>query len=225
MKRFIAHTCAIFIKDLKHELRTRETFLSTFIFGVLVLTLFNFSFQNISSNAAELTPGILWVTFTFAGILGLNRTLAIEKENSGLETLLASAVSPSSIFLGKMLTNFFFMILSQICLMPCFIVLFNIPIGVYFYKLFLINLIATLGFASVGTLFSTIAMHTRMRDVFLPLLLCPVIIPVLIGSVECYREILFHEWAWNSAWFKLLIGYDVIFFSVSIMIFDYVLED
>jgi len=225
MKRFIVQTGTLFFKDLKHELRTRETFLSTFIFGILVLTLFNFAFQSISGNKVELTSGILWVTFAFAGVLGLNRTLAIEKENSGLEALLSSAVSPSAIFLGKTLTNFFFMILSQIFIIPCFIVLFNVPIGVYFYKLFLINLIATAGFASVGTLFSGVAMHTRMRDVFLPLLLFPVIVPVLIGAVECYREILLHEWTWNSAWFKLLIGYDVIFFSVSIMIFDYVLED
>lgn len=225
MSRFISNTCAIFLKDLKHELRTRETFLSMLIFGILMLTLFNFAFQNTSGNLVEFTSGILWITFTFAGILGLNRTLAIEKENSGLEALLSGGASPSAIFLGKMLTNFFFMILSQACVMLCFIILFNIPIGIYFHKLFLINIISTLGFASVGTLFSSIALHTRMRDVFLPLLLCPVSVPALIGSIECYRQILFHEWAWNSAWFKLLIGYDVIFLSVSIMIFEYVLED
>lgn len=215
----------IFKKDLLLELRTREVFFSIFIFALLILVLFNFAFEPNSQEGAALIPGMLWVSFTFAGILGLNRTLGIEKENAGLEALMLSPIKPEAIFLGKWLTNLILMLLVQIFTLPFFVIFFNVSFIGQLGQILLINLLGTFGFSLVGTLFSTIALNTKMRDVLLPILLFPVSLPVLMSAVECTSLALVHEFSFKSPWFKILIAYDVIFFVVCLLIFEYVLEE
>jgi heme exporter protein B len=215
----------IFKKDLLLELRTRELFFSIFIFALLILLLFNFAFEPNSEEGTLLIPGMLWVSFTFAGILGLNRTLGIEKENAGLEALMLSPIKTEAIFLGKWLTNFVLMLLVETLTLPFFIIFFNISFTNQLGQIFLINFLGTFGFSLVGTLFSTIALNTKMRDILLPILLFPVSLPVLMGAVECTSSVLNYEFSFKSPWFKILIAYDVIFFVVCLLIFEYVLEE
>jgi heme exporter protein B len=216
----------IFKKDLLLELRTREVFFSIFIFALLILVLFNFAFEPSSQEGTALIPGMLWVSFTFAGILGLNRTLGIEKENSGLEALMLCPIKPEAIYLGKWLTNLILMLLVEMITLPFFIIFFNVSFTEQqLGQILLINLLGTFGFSLIGTLFSTIALNTKMRDVLLPVLLFPVSLPVLMSAVECTSLILTHEFNFKSPWFKILAAYDVIFLVVCLLVFEYVLEE
>ncbi len=223
-KHFLNHIWLILKKDILTELRTKEIFLSMFIFAVLELLLFNFSFEPNSEETLRLASGFLWITFAFAGILGLNRTAALEKENLGMESLSLSPVSSESIFLAKCLTNFFIMFLSQILIFPVFSIFFNFSF-LQIDKILLISLLGACGFCTVGTLLSTLALHTRLRDILLPILLFPIIVPLFMSSVECTNLILKSEFHFTSAWFKLLIAYDVIFLVIGLMLFQYVIEE
>ncbi|MBI1869593.1 MAG: heme exporter protein CcmB [Chlamydiae bacterium] len=215
----------IFQKDLLLELRSREILTSMFVFGLLILVLFNFAFEPTSEERLHIIPGILWICYTFGGILGLNRTLSLERENAGLESLSLAPINPSAIFLGKWLTNFIFMTLIQIIILPFLGLFFNISLLPSLASLLLVNLLGTAGFAATGTLFSALALNTRMRDVLLPILLFPISIPMLIGCVECTTLILENHFHLNSTWFKLIVVYDIIFMTTGTLLFEYVLEE
>ncbi len=223
-KHFLSQIGLIFKKDILTELRTKEVFFSMFIFAVLELLLFNFSFEANSEETLRLASGFLWITFAFAGILGLNRTATLEKENAGLESLSLSPVSSESIFLAKCLTNLFIMLLSQILILPIFSIFFNFS---FFQidKILLILFLGACGFCAVGTLLSTMALYTRLRDILLPILLFPIIAPLFMSCVECTNLILKSEFHFTSAWFKLLVAYDIIFLVISLMLFQYVIEE
>jgi heme exporter protein B len=211
-------------KDLKIELRTKEAFSSSFVFSVLVLVIFNFALDLSSQSARELAAGLLWIAFSFAGVLSLSRSFALEREENCTQALLLAPVDRSGIFLGKFLANVIFMLATEIIVLPLFAVFFNIDISARFGLLVLILVLGTVGFASVGTLFSAMASVTRMREVLLPLLLLPITIPVLIASVEAtaYAIGAIED---ASFWFKLLVVYDVVFVTVSFLVFEHVVQE
>lgn len=211
-------------KDLKIELRSKEAFSSSFVFSVLVLVIFNFALDLSSQSAHELASGLLWIAFSFAGVLSLSRSFALEREENCTQALLLAPVDRGGIFLGKFLANVVFMLATEIIVLPLFAVFFNIDISARFGLLILILILGTVGFASVGTLFSAMASVTRMREVLMPLLLLPITIPVLIASVEttAYAIGAIED---ASFWFKLLVVYDVIFVTVSFLIFEHVVQE
>lgn len=221
MRRAVA---AILWKDLKIELRTREAFSASFVFSVLVLVVFNFTLDIRSDESLRFGAGFLWVAFAFAGILALNRSFALEKEENGLQAMVLAPVDRASIYVGKFLANMLFLLVTEIIVLPLFAIFFNVAIGERFGLLLLILLLGTIGFSSVGTLFSAMAVHTRMREVILPVLLLPITVPVLIASVEATAFALGAQEA-ASFWFKLLIVYDVIFVTVSLLSFEYLLQE
>ena len=221
---FLRKILVIVQKDLAVELRTREMLSSMFVFALLVIVIFNFAFELRIENVREVAPGVLWVTFTFAGMLGLNRSFVLEKDRGCLEGLLLCPVDRSAIYFGKMLGNVIFMAIVEAIILPIFSVLFNISL--FHPVLLLIVVLGTLGFAGVGTLFSAMAVHTRSREVMLPVLLFPVVVPAMIAAVKATGGILDGQaFSEIAHWVRLLVAFDVIFLVVSFMTFDYVVEE
>jgi heme exporter protein B len=224
MTSFPGQVSAILWKDLVAELRARELLGGMAVFALLVLLVFNFAFDLRVDNVGAVAPGVLWVAFTFAGVLGLGRSFVIEKDRGVLDGLLLAPIDRGAIYLAKLLGNFLFMILVEAICLPVFTAFFNF--GVVSIDVIAIALLGTFGFAAVGTLFSAMAVNTRARDVLLPLLVFPVCIPVVIAAVEATSQVFAGDAAGDRLrWLALLAAFDVIFTIVCFVIFDFVVEE
>jgi heme exporter protein B len=221
---YIRKIAVIVYKDLITELRTKEMLSSMVVFSLMAVFIFSIALDLASADPVDTTPGLLWVTIAFAGTLGLNRSLALEQENRSIDGLLLAPMDRSTIFFGKALGNFLFMCLVELIVVPVFAILFNVPLlrG----SVALVLIMGTLGYAAVGTLFSTMAVNTRAREVMLPILLLPVSIPVFISAVNATGGFLAGAPVEDVAnWLRLLGAYDVIIIAVSFMTFDFVVEE
>lgn len=215
---------AVIWKDVLAEFRSRELLSAMLVFSLLVILIFNFALELDIRTRATVASGVLWVTFAFAGTLGLNRSMAIEKDRGCLDGLLLAPVDRSAIFFGKAIGNLIFMALVELIVLPVFSVLYNM--NLFHPGLLLAVLLGSIGYVAVGTLLSSMAVHARTRDVLLPILLFPVAIPVLLAAVKASNGFLQAvEMADIWPWLNLLIVYDVIFIAVSFMVFDYVVEE
>lgn len=222
--RFLRKVLAIVQKDVAVELRTKEILSSMFIFALLVLIIFSFAFELRVEDVRQVTPGVLWVTFIFTGTLGLNRSFALEKDRGCLEGLLLCPVDRSAIYFGKMLGNVIFMLIMEAIILPIFSVLFNVAL--FQPALILIIVLGTLGYAGVGTLLSAMAAHSRAREVMLPVLLFPIVVPAIIAAVKATGGIIDgQQLSEIPHWVRLLVAFDVIFLAISFMTFDYVVEE
>ncbi len=222
---YLRKVFAIVAKDVATELRTREMLSSMFVFSLLVILIFNFAFDLRAENQKTLAPGVLWVAIAFAGMLGLSRSFIMEKDRGSMEGLLLTPVDRSAIYLGKMLGNVLFISVVEAIILPIFIVFFNLS-AEDLPLLVGVMILGTIGFAGVGTLFSAMAIHTRAREVLLPVLLFPVVIPVLLSAVKLTAAILDRlPFADVQNWFSLLVAFDLIFMALSFILFDYVLEE
>lgn len=215
---------AVLWKDVQAEFRSRELLSAMFVFSLLVVLTFNFALQLDRVTRESVAAGVLWVTAVFSGTLGLNRSLAAERDRGSWDGLLLAPVDRSAIYIGKMLGNWLFMLVVQAIILPIFAILYNLPV---LQPLLLVTvLLGTLGYAGVGTLLAALSVQTRARDVMLPILLLPVAVPVLVAAVQASGGVLAKaEWSEISTWFNLLLGYDVIFIAVAYMVFDYVIEE
>jgi heme exporter protein B len=211
-------------KDLKIELQTKEAFSASFVFSLMVLVIFNFTLDLTTEEALKMGAGFLWIAFAFGGVLALNRSFALERDENCVQGLQLLPVDRGGIYLGKCLANVIFMLLTEIILLPLFAVFFNVDITGRLPHLLGVLALGTIGFSSVGTLFSAIAVHTRMREVILPILLLPVAVPVLIAAVEATAFALGADTD-PSFWFRLLVVYDVVFVTVSFLTFGHVLQE
>ncbi len=221
---FIRKIIAILHKDIITELRTKEMFSSMLVFALMAVFIFSIALDLTSSDPLDTTPGLLWVTIAFAGTLGLNRSLAQEQENRCIDGLLLAPMDRSAIFFGKALGNFLFMGVVELVVVPVFAVLFNVPLlrG----SVWLVILLGTVGYAAVGTLFSTMAVNTRAREVLLPILLLPVSVPVFVAAVNATGGFLAGDPLGDVAtWLQLLVAYDAIIIAISFMTFDFVVEE
>ncbi len=213
-------------KDIITELRTKELLAAMFVFALTILLIFNFSFSYYIEDIHEVTSGMLWISFIFAGVLGLSRSFALEKEGNAIMGLMLTPIDRSDIFIGKFLSNTFFVFLTQIILLPIFIIFFNIELSVRLFELVLVFLLGSIGFVSIGTLFSAISINTKLREVLLPILIFPVIIPVVVSAVKLSNTILSGESIITSlASLKLIIAFDIIFVLACSLVFEYVLEE
>jgi len=221
---FLRALAAVVWKDLAAELRSRELLSAMLVFALLVILIFNFALELDPNTRASVTSGVLWVTFAFAGTLGLNRSMAMEKDRGCLDGLLLAPVDRSAIYFGKTIGNLIFMLIVEAIVLPVYSVLYNT--NLFNPGLILVILLGSLGYVVVGTLLSSMAVQTRTRDVLLPILLFPVVIPVFIASVKASQGFLQGiEMVEIMPWLNLLIVYDVIFTAVSFMVFDYVVEE
>jgi heme exporter protein B len=224
MSSFFRAMLAVVWKDLAAEWRSREILSAMLVFALLVIFIFNFALELDARARASVTSGVLWVTFTFAGTLGLNRSMSVEKDRGCLDGLLLAPVDRTAIYFGKTLANFLFMLLVALIVLPVYSVLYGQ--NLFIFGLLLVVFLGSLGYVAVGTLLSTMAVQTRTRDILLPILLFPIIIPVLVAAVKAssgylqglpVEEIL--------PWLNLLIVYDIIFIAIAFMVFDYVVEE
>jgi heme exporter protein B len=216
---------AIVAKDVAAELRTREMLSSMFVFALLVILIFNFAFDLRADNQKALAPGVLWVAVAFASMLGLSRSFIVEKDRGSIEGLLLTPVDRSAIYLGKALGNLLFISVVAWVILPVFVVLFNLAAETLPLLAGTVVL-GTIGLSGVGTLFSAMAVHTRAREVLLPVLLFPVIVPVMLSAVKLTAAVIDGvPFAEVQNWFSLLITFDVIFAALSVILFDYVVEE
>jgi heme exporter protein B len=217
---------AILWKDILTEFRTKDALTSMLLFGLLVILMFHFAFEPDSLDTEKYGPGLLWVTFIFAGMLGMNRTFVTERENDNLQGLMMAPVNWGAIYLGKMLSNLLFMLIAETIILFCFSIFFNVDILPRLGWVSVITFLGTLGFASAGTILSAISINTRMSEVMLPILFLPVALPAILGAVESTAAALTDPpGAALGFWLKFLIVYDIIFITLPLLLFDYVLEE
>jgi len=215
---------AIVWKDLAAEFRSKEMLNAMVVFSLLVILIFNFALELDRGTRESVAAGLLWVTFIFAGTLGFNRSLAQEKDRGSLDGLLLAPMDRSALFFGKALGNLIFMTVVEAILLPVASVLFNLPL--LQPLLLLVVLLGTVGYAGVGTLLASIAVNTRGRDMMLPILLFPVALPLLMAAVRASGNILAaNGWDTIAPWLNLLVGYDVIFIGIALMVFEYLVEE
>ena len=221
--RFWRKVIAITWKDALSEMRTREIVFSVLVFTLLVIVIFNFAFGATQETMALVAPGILWVTFAFAGVLSLNRSFILEKEEGCLEGLMVCPVSREVIYVGKMLGSLLFMLIIEAIALPIFAFLFNLVLSL---QLVVITVLTTVGFVAVGTLFSALAVNTRAREMVLPILFLPIIVPIIICAVKASGLALSGEpWSGISPWLQIIGAFDTIFLVVSFLIFAFVIEE
>ena len=224
LRRFWGPVLALLWKDILLELRTKDIIVSVLVFALLVIVIFNFAISPTPQTVTYVAPGILWVAFTFGGVLGLNRSFALEKDGGNIHGLLLTPVGRDTIYFGKMLGNFLFMLIVEIIIFPVFAVLYNfsllepglIPIAV----------LATLGISAIGTVFSAMAVNTRSREVMLPVLFFPVVAPVIIAAVEASGAVIRGDAGGDlTRWVSLLAVFDAIFLVISPIAFNFIVED
>ena len=211
-------------KDILLELRSRDLVVSVLVFGLVVVVVFNFALNVTAQRVTTVAPGILWVAFAFAGVLAMNRAFAREQDQGGLDGLLLTPVSRDSIFLGKAAASFLFMILVEAILLPIFAGLLNF--SAVSFTLVLTIVLATVGFALVGTLFSAIAVQTKSREILLPVLFFPVILPVIVGAVEATKQAIGGETIVGIGhWLPLIGAFDALFLVICPWVFSIVVEE
>jgi heme exporter protein B len=221
---FLRAMFAIVWKDLAAELRSRELLGAMLVFALLVILIFNFALELSIRTMETVTAGVLWVTFTFAGTLGLNRSMAIEKDRGCLDGLLLAPVDRSALYFGKALGNLIFMFIVEAIVLPIFSVLYGV--NLFNPMLLVVILLGSLGYVAVGTLLASMAVQARTRDVLLPILLFPIVLPIVVAAVKASNVILQGvAMAEIWPWLNILIAYDVIFVAVAFMVFDYVVEE
>ncbi len=194
------------------------------IFAVLAILIFSFALDLRGAVAQAAAPGVLWATITFAGTLGLSRALAREYQTGGMEGLLLAPIERSAIFLGKALGNLVLMLAVEVVLVPLATVMFNVSL--FNGGVLLILSLGTLGYAMVGTLLASIAVNTRAREVMLPILLLPLIVPLLLAAVQATNGLLEGIALPDvSQWTQLLVVYTLVMTAVSLVTFEYVVEE
>lgn len=220
----IAQALIIAAKDVRSELRTKESVNAAAAFSMVMLVLFSFVLD-IAGNAREFGGGLLWLVFTFAGALVLNRSFAREQQNDCLEALVASPLSGSALFTGKALANFLLMLLVEVAALPVFGIMFNINWLQFPGWLALIFGLATWGITVVGTLFSALTVNLRLRELMLPVLVYPMLIPVLMAAMQLTTALLNGQGVQGDDWIwvKLLIGFDIIYTSLALALIDVIL--
>ena len=215
---------AVVWQDVLLEARTKDTVVSVFVFALLVIVVFNFALNPTPQSVGLVAPGILWVAFTFGGVLGLTRTFAVERERGGMQGLLLTPVGRDEIYLGKVLSIFVLMIAVEVVTFPIFAVIYDLPLLAPGFVP--VAALATLGIAAVGTLFSAMAVNTRAREVMLPLLFLPIAVPVVVAAVEASGPALAADpWGGALPWLPILAVYDAVFLVVCSLAFGYVVQD
>src|SRR3954467_15673421 len=213
-------------KDLTIEFRTRSAFFSAVVFALLGLVIFYFAWDPTAVSVTDLAPGVLWVIFTFSGLLGLHRSFGVEIADHAIDGLLASPVSRESIFLGKAVANLIFVIAVQLIAIPALVLFYNLPLGDVLAPLIAIALLAAIGLVAVGTLFSAMAVNTRLAELLLPMLSLPFFVPIVIAASQSTAKLLSgRPAAEGGAWIKLLLAFDIVFVALCTLAYPFTVDD
>jgi heme exporter protein B len=221
----VSNATVLLGKELRTEFRSRELLTTTVVFILVVVVLFSFTFDPTSSESRRFGPGLLWLSFLFAASLMLQPCFLREQNNDTLSALRLSVGDPFAIFLGKLVANTVFLLLTEVLMLPIFAVLYNVHIFPVFPQLVLVLLLGSLGVAIPGTAFSAISAQARMRELMLPLLLLPLLTPVLIASTEATAALLDTKPELRLDWLGFLAGFDVVFLTALWLFGEYLLEE
>ena len=232
MSALLRQAATVFAKDIRAEARGGDSLLIMTVFALLVVVVFNFAFEPSAATRAEVAPGVLWVAFVFAGILGLDRAFAQEREDGCLQGLLASPLDRGALFLGKCAASFAFMFVMELLVLPVFVVFFNAPFGGWLVRLAGVAALGTLGFCAAGTVLAAVAGQTAARHLLLPIVLLPLLVPVLIAAVEATALLLAGAQGAPAAasvglgaWLRLLAVFAVVYLALGWMLFGSVVGD
>lgn len=217
---------AILWKDLRIELRTKETLALLLLLGLLLLLVLSFAFDPTSPMRAAAAPGVIWVAVLFAGVLGINRSLLLERENLCLHGLLLAPIDHGTIFLAKTLASFVFMVAANAVVVPLFVLFFNMDFLATVLRVGPVLLLGLLGFAAIGTLFAAVSVRTRAREVMLPLLLLPLASPLIIAGIQATTALLRGDpWSGVMHWIHLLAAFDLVSLVVGWLAFEYAVAE
>jgi heme exporter protein B len=226
MAREIGRVTAVLWKDLTAERRTKANFNSVVFLAALTLLLFGFALGPDTEALREAAAGVLWLTILFSGVLSFNRSYDQELQGGALETLLLYPGDRRAIFVGKFLANLAFLLLVEAVLLPTAAILYGLSLADSLGPLLLVLILGTIGFAALGTFYAAMASRLRAREVLLPLLLFPMMVPLLVAAVESTSALLGGDALGNSrGWIRLLVVFDVIFSVAAFLAFDYVIEE
>ncbi len=218
---FVRVSFAVAAKDLTVEWRTKTAVVSSVVFAVLVLAVLYFARDKTAVGDLDLEPGALWVTFIFAAMLGLNRAFLLERENRALDGLRLTPAAPTALFFGKMLGNLAFVGVVELISLPLFMLFYNVSIWHRLPILIAVIALATVGFVAVGTLLSAMVVRTRFSEMMLPVLLLPFLVPPVVSAVQLTWRILAERpLSELTGWLSLLAAFDVVFFVVSLLLFE-----
>lgn len=222
---YLRQVMVIFGKDLRAELRTKEAINASLSFALVVLLLFSFAFDPSEETTREISGGLLWIVFAFAGTLLLNRSFARELGNDCLDALISAPVPGSALFLGKAFANFVLVMAVELIALPLFGVFYNVNWTKQFWPLMLVVMLGTWAMTVTGTIFSALTVNIRLREVMLPILNFPILIPALLGAMQLTNALVAGKpiTSENDAWLKMLIGFDVMYTAVSVFLVETVL--
>lgn len=213
-------------KDLAIEFRTRSAFLSAMILSLLSLVVFFFSFDATAVRPLDMAPGVLWVTFTFSGLLGLHRSFGVEAQERAMDALLVAPIPREAIFLGKALANLVFVLGVQAVALPAVGLFYNLPLAPIFLPLAGVMVLAAIGLVCVGTLFSGITSNTRMAELLLPVLALPFFVPIVLPAAQSTAQLLAgRPLAESMGWLRILLAFDLVFLYACTLMFPFTLED
>lgn len=217
---------ALLRKELLVEWRSKEMLPTLLLTAILLMVVLSFAFDPTSPLRREAAPGAFWVTVVFSGTLALGRSFAAEKENDCLQGLLLAPLDRGTFYLAKVAANAFFLLAAQAVLVPLFVLFFNVPLSWQTWPWLGVIVLVVVGFSALGTLFAAMALHTRAREILLPLLLLPLIVPLFLAGVRVtQRAFALKPLDEAVAWLHLAIGFDVIALVVGWLLFEYVVED
>lgn len=221
---FLHSVASIVRKDLLVELRSRELITSMALFALLSILIFSFALELDRIAREEAIAGVLWVTVVFASVLGLNRSMAMERDQGNLDAMLLAPIDRSAIFAGKLVGNLVFSLVVGLALLPLMTVLYNRSLLEGW--LLVVLLLGATGFSTVGTLLATMTVQTRARESLLPIVMLPIALPVLLAAVRASTSILtgspFEDWI---AWPQILLVLDVIYLVLCFLLFEFVIEE
>lgn len=213
-------------KDLAIEFRTRTAFFSALVFAVLALCIFYFTWDQSIVSAADRAPGVLWVVLAFSALLGIQRSFGIEEHDRGVDALLVSPISRESIYLGKAIGNLLFLAAIQAVTFPALILFYNLRLGQTLWAVAGILALAMVGIVAIGTLFSAMAVNTRLAELLLPMLSLPFFVPVLMSAAGA-TTLAFSGRPAGELWpyLRILIGFDLVFMVACTLTFPFTLEE
>lgn len=226
MRELLKDSWLIAQKDLAIEFRTRSAFLSAIVFALLGIVIFYFAWDPTAVTAVDLAPGVLWVVFTFSGLLGLHRSFGVEQPDRAIDGLLAAPIARESIYLGKALANLIFVLGVQAVAIPAVALFYSLPIGPVLLPLSAIAILAAIGLVSVGTLFSAMAVNTRLAELLLPMLSLPFFVPIVIPAAQATAKLMSGRPVGDALpWLKLLLAFDIVFIVACMLAYPFTIEE
>ncbi len=224
MKKYLSAIQAIFWKDMLAERRTKEILSAMLVFALTVILIFVFAFDLAIKVRSDAAAAVLWVTLCFSGTLSLNRSMAMEKDHAGMDGLLLAPIDRTAIYFGKVLVNWIYLLFTALIVVPVYSLFNNVNLlSIVFGGIILLG---TLGYILTGTLIAALSLQLKTRDLLLPVLLFPVIIPLLLAAVRASSLVLQGgSPAEIGTWLMILVSYDLLFLAVGLLVFDKVIEE